>query len=175
MIPQNEENIIEQFDEVLVTLNRYAQTIKRRALLVVLTTILNLVTTLAVFGVLISSNSTINEFSVYKVGLFAVAVMFFVEALIYMYRFDQMKKRGDIFFEEASDYYEWFVKNQLEDTSPLAFNSKILKTRVAFREYTRSCDLPLFPGKQGIARYSFINILPIFILGLSLLIASMRM
>ncbi len=172
MNSRNDEDVFAQLSQIIEKLNRHAYRVKRRAFMAMIATAINLIVAIFGIGIFIFYSDQNGELLVFKIALFTIVAVFLFEALFIIYRFDQQKKSGDIYFEEASDYYEWIVKRQLANNE-LDLSPIILNLRVAFREYTRNSDLPLAPGKQGITNYSIINIVPIFVVGFIILTKSM--
>jgi len=168
MIYQDELEAEKQLIKINDTLNIMSHRLKRRAFFVVLSTAINIGCLLVILGLILSNPLDFGYYGIYKLFAFIIAILLLIQSLIYIYRFEQIKKSGDIVFDEASDYYEWATKNEFNKNESYEFNSNIFQLRVAFREYTRSCDLPFIPGKQGLGAYTSINVLSLFVIVLML-------
>lgn len=115
-------------------------------LLALLMTIVN-VTTVALYTELYWRNVALMQLSV---TLTVILVLIFHEF---------KKKLGDTLFEEISDEMQWYLvkdrkemlkKSDKEETPPIS-------ARIQLREYVKTSDLPIIPGKFGPGVYVLIN------------------
>lgn len=93
-------------------------------------------------------------------GLEVRVYILFVEFLLLMfsiftlYRFDELRKRGDALYQEISDEVEWAPRQFRSKESELMTPSSPkevprLSIRIAFREFLLSANLPLVGGREG--------------------------
>lgn len=174
MMIEQTENVKKNIDDIIIALDKETRILKASGIRVVITSAFNIFAALVVMCIYIYRASNLLKISSIEIILFVFLIILLIQALFYIYWFDQKRKHGDVIFEEASDYYEWLIKKQLSNNELNQINSKVFKLRVSFREYTRSCDLPLFPGKKGISTYTFINIMCVFIVGFSIIAMSIN-
>src|SRR5204863_291803 len=76
--------------------------------------------------------------------------------LVFLFAYDNLKKRGDAIFEELSDELQWRLVPGNETITPKS--RPRLDTRIAMREYILSTDLPLTRGKSGMQLYFALSV-----------------
>jgi hypothetical protein len=85
--------------------------------------------------------------------------------------YDSRRRASDVIFEELSDELQWYViKNTnpsinvtYEDSKSGHLRRPSINVRVALREYVRTTDMPLIPGRMGPFLYIITNILLSFV------------
>lgn len=91
-----------------------------------------------------------------RVATIAVAMMAMGLIVAYEYQL----RVGRVLFEEISDEFQWRIRGEIGDGSggDESDESAPLEARVSLREFARTIDLPLVPGKFGPAIYVLVNI-----------------
>jgi hypothetical protein len=174
MYSQSDKITIREMQNIANALKHRARLLKYHANFVIISSILNVFVSLITVSIYVVGSYTQGTISDISYIFFIINIFTLALALVFLFRFDQQRKTGDIIFEEASDFYEWLLKRQISDDQLPKHKTILLTLKIAFREYTRSSDLPLFPGKRGVSQYSLINIMVIFILGFSLIIMTIK-
>jgi hypothetical protein len=125
-------------------------------------TLLNIASVLATialmkfrFSLLVAMNTTI----------IIVNASLFVISLLAIVMYESWRRRGDAVFEEISDEIQWNVGYRDRETSEkYPDQSPPIVARVMLRNFARTTDLPLVPGKFGPAIYAAVNVLSTFFL-----------
>jgi hypothetical protein len=65
--------------------------------------------------------------------------------------FEQLRRRGEIIYEEVTDDLHRFHRETEMDRPRIAF-------RIALKNFATSMDLPLVPGRYGVSLYILLNL-----------------
>jgi hypothetical protein len=78
--------------------------------------------------------------------------------LVFAVLHDQLRRTGDVIFEEISDEVQWH-KQKHAGEAVVALERPLLHVRIALRRYAIAADLPLVRGRAGAAAYVGLNVL----------------
>ncbi len=107
------------------------------------------------FSLLVAMNTTV---IIMNASLFVISLLAIV-------LYESLRRRGDAVFEEISDEIQWDVGYRDRETSEKQGDqSPPIVARVMLRNFARTTDLPLVPGKFGPAIYAAVNVLSTFFL-----------
>lgn len=105
----------------------------------------------------------------YRYSMVAIAFSLTVLNIGMALWFETLRKRGDAIFEEVSDEFQWHIGKKYADSSggETDLARPQLDVRLALRDFARSAELPLFPGRLGPAAYVAVNLVaPVFLISL---------
>lgn len=77
----------------------------------------------------------------------------FVFLIIALFAYDQLKRRGDVIFEELSNELQWSLDQDVQR------KAASLDIRVLMRHYVFSSDLPLTRGPYGMGLYLALGVI----------------
>jgi len=72
---------------------------------------------------------------------------------------ERWRKVGEVLFEEISDELQWFAVSDKAISSTKPMGMPRLDHRIILRQFAKTTDLPLVPGKHGGAIYALVNLL----------------
>ena len=77
---------------------------------------------------------------------------------------ERFRRIGEVLFQEISDELQWNTRaERVPPGKGVASERPPLDTRIALRAFARAGDLPLVPGRFGLAIYAGLNIIMAFI------------
>lgn len=80
-----------------------------------------------------------------------VSAMLFVMVVFLAMLFEQLRRRGEIIYEEVTDDLHRFYRETEMDRPRIAF-------RIALKNFATAMDLPLVPGRYGVSLYILLNL-----------------
>jgi len=152
-----------QMETALRMLNFYASRLQFVGVLILVSTLVNIIVVLFGFATIpaYTSNHSINYSDVRdKYTLIVVAIFAFV--VISSVIFDQLRRLGSVLFEEISDDLEWHIDAERRTLDTLRVkeskNAPPLTVRLTLRHFAQSSELPLITGRQGLILYILLNL-----------------
>lgn len=148
------ENKRDVFSYHINRLRKRTQDLRILGFLIFYSTLIGLV--LSILPRTIFSYLSIEVFDIARLISTIVAIMAMCLIVAYEYRC----RVGRALFEEISDEFQWRKHGEFRDVPPdeESDESAPLDARIALREFTRTIDLPLIPGRFGPAVYMLVNI-----------------
>lgn len=137
----------EDSSDPLSLLARYVRRLRRLGAAAFLCTLANIVT---VFGTFIPRLFE-PVLAVFWCGVFGVS------GLLIVLVFEQRRKEADALFEELSEDLHWQLRGDSTKTSPIQEKPEF-EARVILKQFSRTSDLPLVPGRMGPAAYAAFNV-----------------
>lgn len=135
-------------DETLQKLERINSRLSVYSWCVIALTVANL---LAAITAWLSRHSSEVRFSLFFNCLLGASVLAFA------IHYENLRKRGDVLFEEISDELQWNIRGV--GAKPLPEVKPSMSARLVLRTFARASDMPLIPGKLGPVGYVAINLL----------------
>lgn len=171
--PLEKEDIWAPATPSLSRLGRYARQLGRLGLIIVALTGINLISTVAVtlfkwylmqrFASAFQGGSSSNYTSYYVNQYLPLVVVPLAAAMCVIAAvalFDVLRKRGDVIYDELTNYFQEAVVTTDASTEPTS--GERLRFRLILREYVAVTNLPIIPGRFGPAIYAGINLLMMF-------------
>lgn len=92
--------------------------------------------------------------------LFPFSVVLALISIAAVVFFESLRKRAETLFEEISDEFQWQIKSFGSKSGGEQPRSRPdLDVRIALRNFAKSGDLPLIPGKFGPTLYAITNLI----------------
>ncbi len=151
-IPRSDE--IHSLTEAVEHLQQATRYLRNYGFVASLTTAINVITAVSVpaEGFLLPSVR----------ALLACSAVFAISAVVAVVRFEYWRKFGGVLFDEIADELQWDVRSQYANEEAVERKPPSLQFRIALREFARSTDVPLVPGKFGPMVYAIVNVAVFF-------------
>jgi len=132
---------LDNIEEFIYQLRRIAMRLRALGFVMLLTTLLNL-------SILFSIAA---RFFPQYLGVQFAAILF-VSAVLLAVLFEQLRRRGEVIYEELTDELHRAHRDPEYERPRLSF-------RIALKTFASSLEVPLIPGRFGISIYLLINII----------------
>lgn len=148
----------EDLEHGLLDLRKVSYRMARLSIMIAALTACNVASFLFMAGSMARSG-----YSAYQASFVVLGVSLVVggSALVAVVLFENLRKRGDVLFEEISDEFLWNAGSRSTESRVPSHPEERppFNTRLYLRSYTRTADLPLFPGRIGPGLYAVVNLL----------------
>jgi hypothetical protein len=149
------ETSLKSLEQNLALLERVTRRLRYLGILIVILTF-----TCLLFSALITNGVFYIGNDGFYVPIYFLYIPFFSSLLSIIF-YETYRKHGDALFEEISDELQWHIDGS--KTAAISEKKPRLQSRIILRNYARTTDLILIPGKYGPAMYALINIAILFI------------
>lgn len=106
----------------------------------------------------------VRKYQINDLGFAFCVILTFINIFLTIF-FDYLRKKGETIFEEVSDELHWYIGYEKGNSQNTSEKKPEIKIRILLREFVKTTDLPLIPGKYGPAVYIGINIIIISFIG----------
>lgn len=164
MLKKREKQVF-NLDKAFYYLKHITHKLHRLGLLIYSSTMLNLI--ISFFFISKLDIHLFGEVPKFGIALAIVFIcLFSLSNLVMVVFYENYRKRGETLFEEISDEIQWRISDRQVskyDEEVLIDYKPWLESRVILRDFVKTTDLPLIPGKYGTSIYAIINIVIAFL------------
>lgn len=137
---RREENDPQELATYIARMQNIAERLRVLGISILMLTVINFV---VAFGTAVRA---MNVFIALQLSALAVVTIVILAVI-----FEQVKRRGEIIYEEVTDELHRFHSDVGMEKPTIAF-------RIALRNFATSMDLPLLPGRYGVSLYISLNL-----------------